>query len=56
MNEFENMVIDINPGDSKSVININSSDRNTDHSIRNQPSVNFGGGIELLMNEKKKAV
>lgn len=54
MNEFENMVIDINPGDSKSVININSSDRNTDHSIRNQPSVNFGGGIELLMNEKKK--
>ena len=54
MNELENMVIDINPGDSKSVINLNSSDCNIDASIRGKPSVNFGGGIELLMNEKKK--
>ena len=33
------------------VININKNDNNLS---ANKPSVNFGGGIELLMNEKKK--
>ena len=54
MNKLEDIVIDVNPNDSKSVINLNSSDRNVDTGISNKPSVNFGGGIELLMNEKKK--
>uniref|UniRef100_A0A6C0AXZ3 Uncharacterized protein n=1 Tax=viral metagenome TaxID=1070528 RepID=A0A6C0AXZ3_9ZZZZ len=51
MNELEQVVIDINPNDTKSVVNLN----NDNASINNKPSVNFGGGIELLMNEKKKA-
>ncbi len=42
MTNLESMVIDLNPDD-KSVINIGD-----------KPSVNFGGGIELLMNDKKK--
>ena len=42
MTNLENMIIDLNPND-KSVINISD-----------KPSVNFGGGIELLMNDKKK--
>ena len=42
MANLESMVIDLNPDD-KSVIN-----------IADKPSVNFGGGIELLMNDKKK--
>ena len=42
MTNLESMVIDLNPND-KSVINISD-----------KPSVNFGGGIELLMNDKKK--
>ena len=28
----------------------------TEIDISSKPSVNFGGGIELLMNEKKKMV
>ena len=48
MSGLENMVIDITPSDT---INLNMS---SDPMINNKPSVNFGGGIELLMNEKKK--
>jgi len=48
MGELQNVVIDINvDDDKKSVIDL-------DTSITDKPSVNFGGGIELLMNEKKK--
>jgi len=44
-NELEQVVIDINKNEnSASSFNIGS----------HKPSVNFGGGIELLMNEKKK--
>ena len=50
MNELENMVIDITPNDTKSVVNLKIDDP----IINSKPSVNFGGGIELLMNEKKK--
>ena len=49
---MESVVIDINPSDTKSTFNLNKS-QPTSPGI-NQPSVNFGGGIELLMNEKKK--
>jgi hypothetical protein len=51
MTDLEPVVIDINPNESSSVVNLNSSDSGGDF---NKPSVNFGGGIELLMNEKKK--
>jgi len=48
MGDLQNVVIDINVDDDrKSVIDL-------DTSITDKPSVNFGGGIELLMNEKKK--
>ena len=35
------------------IIEISSSEQNKEIDI-STPSVNFGGGIELLMNEKKK--
>ena len=37
------------------IIEISSSQPNKEIDI-SAPSVNFGGGIELLMNEKKKMV
>lgn len=46
MAELESVVIDINT-DTKSGGSINANPIN-------KPSVNFGGGIELLMNEKKR--
>ena len=46
MTELIPEVIDINNIDGISVIDINSE--------TNKSSVNFGGGLELLMNEKKK--
>jgi hypothetical protein len=46
MNELDKLVIDINPNE--------KSGKYNDHSLERQPSINFGGGIELLMNEKKK--
>ena len=49
MSELEPVIIDINSSDQKSVVNLTSGP-----DINNKPSVNFGGGIELLMNEKKK--
>ena len=52
MTSLENMVISVTPEeDTKSVINLETN-QITD--IKERPSVNFGGGIELLMNEKKK--
>lgn len=48
MSGLESLVIDINPSDSKSILNLDS----------NKPPIsssNFGSGIELLMNDKKKA-
>ena len=47
MSGLESLVIDINPSDTKSVLNLEKSN--------NIPSMSFGGGIELLMNDKKKA-
>ena len=46
MSGLESLVIDINPSDSKSVLNLEKNDE--------IPSMSFGGGIELLMNDKKK--
>ncbi len=51
MSELEPVVIELNSGDGKTDINLNTSSEPT---LGKQPSVNFGGGIELLMNEKKK--
>merc|ERR1711988_1746735 len=46
MSGLESLVIDINPSESKSVLNLEKG---------NEPSsMSFGGGIELLMNDKKK--
>ena len=50
---MESVVIDINPNESKSTFNLNKNSPVPSPGI-NKPSVNFGGGIELLMNEKKK--
>ena len=49
--DLEQVIIDINPNEGKSVVNLSTSDTNNG---ANKPSVNFGGGIELLMNEKKR--
>ena len=51
MSSLDPVVIDINTSDSKSTINLNT--KNIENS-NSKPSVNFGGGIELLMNEKKR--
>ena len=53
MSDLEQLVINIDSNDTpKSGINLNRY--SGDISITNKPSVNFGGGIELLMNGKKK--
>ena len=51
MSDLDNLVIDIksNDDDTQSVLNLNMDSNN------DRPSVNFGGGIELLMNDKKKS-
>ena len=56
MTELVPEIIDINKVDGISVINITEPSTTTTISSGNnlQNSVNFGGGIELLMNEKKK--
>lgn len=51
MTDLEPVVIELNSGDNKSDINLNTKSEPT---LGKQPSVNFGGGIELLMNEKKR--
>ena len=52
MTSLENMVINVSPEeDQKSVVNL---EMKKVEDIKDRPSVNFGGGIELLMNEKKK--
>ena len=54
MTSLENMVISVAPeDDTKPVLNLNT-DAPPAANIANKPSVNFGGGIELLMNDKKK--
>lgn len=53
MASLENMVISIDPDDdTKSVINLNTDSVD---GLNDKPSVNFGSGIELLMNDKKKS-
>ena len=56
MSSLEDMVINLNPNntDAKSVMNLNIK-QNNDPVFNSKPSVNFGEGIELLMNEKKKS-
>jgi hypothetical protein len=53
MGDLEPVVIDINSNDIKSVVNLNSNDNDRDNSM-GRPPVNFGGGLEFLMNDKKK--
>ena len=50
MSDLEPVVIELNDSDTKTNINLNANEP----LLGKQPSVNFGGGIELLMNEKKK--
>jgi hypothetical protein len=52
MTEISPEIIDIGRLSNESVININRS--NSSNDLASKPSVNFGGGIELLMNEKKR--
>ena len=62
MTEIKPEVIDINGVDKTPIITLNSdSDKKNDSisevttsSGKDKPSVNFGGGLELLMNDKKK--
>ena len=51
MSDLEPIVIDINSSDTKTGVSLNNDNQS---SISDRPSVNFGGGIELLMNEKKR--
>tara|TARA_B100001093_G_scaffold506831_1_gene566408 strand:- start:12 stop:1385 length:1374 start_codon:yes stop_codon:yes gene_type:complete len=46
MSELEPVVIELNTSDNKSEVKLNNDPK---------PSVNFGGGIELLMNDKKRS-
>ena len=67
MTTLDSMVININPeDDNKQVIDLETSNvkaistspgpsNRYDSTINSQPSVNHGGGIELLMNDKKKS-
>jgi len=54
MSELEPVVIELNSNDTKPVVNLKPGPSQGDDMIRSKPSVNFGGGIELLMNEKKR--
>jgi hypothetical protein len=54
MSELEPVVIELNSNDIKPVVNLKPGPSQGDDMIRSKPSVNFGGGIELLMNEKKR--
>ena len=49
--KLEPVVIELNDNDTTTNINLNNSSEPT---FGKQSSVNFGGGIELLMNEKKR--
>tara|TARA_Y100000389_G_scaffold119941_1_gene117110 strand:- start:9708 stop:11096 length:1389 start_codon:yes stop_codon:yes gene_type:complete len=48
MGDLENVVIELTKNDSKTELDLNDNFNNSND------SVNFGGGLELLMNEKKK--
>lgn len=60
MTEIKPEIIDINGVDNNPVITLNKEDNSNSTSsstipdIKDKPSVNFGGGLELLMNDKKK--
>ena len=57
MTEIIPEVIDINSMNDAptiSISNSNSSKKSENEIKIEKPSVNFGGGIELLMNDKKK--
>ena len=58
MTEIKPEIIDINGVDNNPVITLNKSEvkeySSTIPEIKDKPSVNFGGGLELLMNDKKK--
>ena len=49
MVEVNPEIINLQGDDNEPIINLNTSD------ITSKPSVNFGGGIELLMNDKLKS-
>ena len=51
LGSLDNNVIELNKDD------FSSSRKNSDadNSVSDKPSVNFGGGIELLMNDKRKS-
>jgi hypothetical protein len=53
MTDLEQVVIDITPKDTKTAVNLDTATPSSNMGM-NKPSVNFGGGIELLMNDKKK--
>ena len=55
MDELEPVVIELNSEDNKTNINLNNSSTHALPSFNKLPSVNFGGGIELLMNDKKRS-
>lgn len=52
MTEITPEIIDIGNLDNESVININRSNSSNDLGFK--PAVNFGGGLEFLMNDKKR--
>jgi hypothetical protein len=54
MSELEPVVIELNSNDTKTAVDLKHAQSPHDDAIRTKPSVNFGGGIELLMNEKKR--
>lgn len=49
LGSLDNNVIEINKEDTSSI-----KTNDVDNLVSNKPSVNFGGGIELLMNDKRK--
>jgi len=55
MTELEPVVIELNREDTKTNINLNNSSTHAVPTFSKEPSVNFGGGIELLMNDKKRS-
>ena len=55
MEEIKPEVIDITAMEKNPTISLNTDNKTpTNLDVNKKPSVNFGGGIELLMNEKRK--
>ena len=53
MESIEPEVIDIHLGDTPVISLDSTTEKNV--SVNDKPSVNFGDGIELLMNDKRKS-